>query len=168
MKKFLIWLFPIFLICTFTACEQEKVADVVTVAEPGYTCTLQTEYQGLFITGKVTVLGADTLSFCVTAPETISGLQYDYDNGAATLTLGKTVYTSAKNAQLSGLAAAMNTTLGSLSGGREIPVVNGSYVYEGNVRGVQYQLTFNEEGFIKTLQVPAHHLNVSFSDWRYA
>ena len=166
MKNCFKWLLPIFLILTLcTGCGQG--AAKVAVAQPGYTCNFKTEYNGLLLTGTVTVRGADALTLTVAEPQTVAGICFEYERGTAKLIFKNREFSSANNKQLSGIAGALGGVLGQLSGEREITAVNGAFVQQGTANGTPYRLTFNGEGFVQQLEIPTMGVSVSFTGWKY-
>lgn len=165
MKKILGWLLPIFLLFTGTACEKEKTA--VTVATPGYHCRFSAEYNGLTVAGTADVLGKDALTVQVTEPATVAGICLEYKNQKATLKLKEKTYSSTQNSELSGLAGGIAFVLAELEEGQKLPLKSGLFVQEGTVQNTTYSLTFNENGFVKELNLPTKGVHVLFLDWKY-
>lgn len=165
MKKILGWLLPVFLLFAATACEKEKTA--VTVAAPGYSCRFQAEYNGLAVAGTAAVLGKDSLTVQVTEPSTVAGICFTYQNKIATLKFKEKTYSSAQNSTLSGLAGGIAEVLSKLQEGQKLLSKNGAFVQEGTVQNMAYSLSFNENGFIKELNLPSKGVRAKFEDWKY-
>lgn len=161
MKKILFIPFVMFALI-LTSCKEMSV-ETPTISDD-YTAAVEINYEDNTYTADIHRIGQGVWTAELTSPDTVSGMSMHYENGEVSVRYkGFSVSLPSGKLPMKGALAKTFAALDSIYNDSSVEAKSaeaGTIVIEGESEDAKYIITFNRDGELMSVNIPAYQLSV--------
>ena len=161
--------FVLVLVLVCGCCGCQKQAEKTPPVTQGFVCDADIHYGDLNVKALITRPVAGVCRVEIKEPAALSGMVLDLDGEKMKISyLGLAFDLSPKDMPDTSFAQALINALdsASLPGGLKLEKKDGGYVFSGQSDSGGFSIAVGPGGALKSLSIPALHLNIDFSNFK--